>query len=181
MTPKLFFVLSRRLANLILTLTNTITSCLLRLPSPQACSDYMSAINSLIKLTLSGDVELNPGPTTEELPTQILESQNKMAQDVAVIKTWKSSLDQALAKLDNRLDSVDLTINSLRTETKKLQDYEIKISDLTSSVSQTELKIDNLENRSRCNNFIIYGIPEVANETLHALKEHVTVNIFKAF
>ena len=47
--------------------------------------------------------------------------------------------------------------DALRLDVQNVQD---QVSKLTSLLSQAELKIDDLENRSRRNNLVLYGVPE---------------------
>lgn len=52
------------------------------------------------------------------------------------------------------------------------------VSHLTSAISQMKKKVDDLENRSRCNNLIVYGIPEDPRENPAQLRQKVCTDVF---
>lgn len=138
--------------------------CIIVLPCPRLlCSCVYELASCLTELLLlAGDVETNPGPKTDEL----LQKLELIAGDIKEIK-------------EDRLTSIDKKLENLDVLATKISSCVEQVAHLQEVVSALELKVDDLENRSRRCNLIIYGIPENQNEDNSTLEETVTETVFK--
>lgn len=117
----------------------------------------------ILLLLLSGDVELNPGPTREQMAKieNMLEGlTNSMANVTIKLSNIKSKQEEFEKKLDNLIKSND--------------HLEKRVADFEDQNKRIEEYIDDLENRSRRSNLVFYGIPDgKRNETWEESKSHV--------
>ncbi|XP_070388030.1 uncharacterized protein [Dermacentor albipictus] len=131
---------------------------LLVLPCPRLCAvviEHAMHVHEL--LLLGGDIETNPGP---EISQQLKE----IAADIKEIK------ESRLAKMDKKLDQ-------LTKLEEKVDSCQEQIANMNILIKDMQEKIDDLENRSRRNNLLIYGLPEVEGETPLILESAVNKNI----
>ncbi|KAH7953845.1 hypothetical protein HPB49_013057 [Dermacentor silvarum] len=112
---------------------------------------------------LAGDIESNPGPTNQEVLTEI----RKVAADMADLKNDNRALNESLEAIHAKLD----TLANLEGRIAGVED---KIATLENTISSLALQVDDLENRSRRSNLIFYGIPEVENEKPDDLKRTIS-------
>nr|XP_037284169.1 uncharacterized protein LOC119176932 [Rhipicephalus microplus] len=138
--------------------------CIIVLPCPRfLCSCVYELASCLTELLLlAGDVETNPGPKTDEL----LQKLELIAGDIKEIK------EDRLTSIDKKLENLDVLATNISSCVEQ-------VAHLQEVVSALELKVDDLENRSRRCNLIIYGIPENQNEDNSTLEETVTETVFK--
>lgn len=108
-------------------------------------------------LMLCGDIESNPGPTTEQLLAQLLEGQNNIQQ---------------------RLNDIELKIKNIEASTLALKDVGKKVSDLEKTVQSLRDSVVDLEDRSRRNNLLVFGIPEKDKEMVDDLRESIIQDVF---
>ncbi|CAN7941741.1 unnamed protein product [Ixodes hexagonus] len=154
--------------------------CMVVLPCPGVlCECLVGCFDAfcLLILLLSGDVELNPGPTVSEQIETILLSQRDMTARLASIE---QRLEQSAASANERLTSIEHRIEALSFSAQKLEQCEASIESLKSQVVTLLDKVDDLENRSRRNNLIVYGINEEDNETLSSIRKAVIEDLFKS-
>ncbi|CAN7977806.1 unnamed protein product [Ixodes persulcatus] len=153
--------------------------CLVVLPCPGMCECLAGCFDAfcLFILLLSGDVELNPGPTVSEQLETILLSQRDMSARLASIEL---RLEQSAASANERLTSIEHKIEALSFSAQKLEQCEATIESLKCQVVTLLDKVDDLENRSRRNNLIVYGINEEDNETLASIKKAVIEDLFQS-
>ncbi|XP_040066090.1 uncharacterized protein LOC120839795 [Ixodes scapularis] len=144
--------------------------CLFLLPCPRSCLSVLCEFGTLPKnlLLLCGDVEVNPGPTLET----ILQKLDIISADVREIK-----LSQAETK--SRLETIELQIKSLEGLRSAVNQNQDRTKQLESTVASLVYKIDDLENRSRRNNLIIFGLSELPNEDSSKLEERVTKEVLE--
>lgn len=95
---------------------------------------------------LSGDIETNPGPTLELIVKQL----GEIAIDLKEIK------EERLTDIDKKLDS--------------LANLEIKVTSCQQQIANLEARIDDLKNRSRRSNIIVYELPESEEEKSESLR-----------
>ncbi|CAN7981006.1 unnamed protein product [Ixodes pacificus] len=145
---------------------------LLRLPCPlrivTPCSSLLDWLRVCLTLLIrSGDVEMNPGPDedTQALLKQILEGQAKIAADITQIKCDQASLQTKLDGFEERLTVIDSNLSQLPAFDNKLWCLEDRIVALEVAVAQLTDKNEDLENQSRRNNLILYGLEEADNES----------------
>ncbi|XP_029833713.2 uncharacterized protein LOC115318140, partial [Ixodes scapularis] len=145
--------------------------CLIMLPCPRylccVLGDVLQSLKSL--LLLCGDVESNPGPV--ELK-DIMDKLNVIACDVQEIKTSQKEACRRLGAIEAKLKEID----SVKAASIK-QDR--KIEKLENTVSTLVDKMDDLENRGRRNNLIIFGLEETENENSNSLEARVSKTIIE--
>ncbi|CAN7949144.1 unnamed protein product, partial [Ixodes pacificus] len=129
-------------------------------------------------LQLSGDVEQNPGPTVKELLAQVLENQTQMTRELSAIKENQNHAEDKVQQLNEKLAAVEEKMSVLETTANQFPAHQHKISLFENLVAKMDDRIDDLENRSRRNNIIVYDVPEAANETAESLQSQVVNGIF---
>lgn len=134
------------------------------------CHDFFSLL-----LMLSGDVETNPGPTLEDLMQQL----TAIASDVREIKEGKTATDALIAETNARLATIEHRVDGLSNMAVSVAAFETKIVSLEKNVNFLLGKVDDLENRSRRNNLLVYGIKETADESNEGLENCVKREIFE--
>ncbi|KAK7497235.1 hypothetical protein BaRGS_00011529 [Batillaria attramentaria] len=134
-------------------------------------------------LQMSGDVELNPGPPKSVEKT----IQTRLTTERKNSETGEPSLGDVMAKLgsmeisiDSKLDSLRSEVNdtctTLKSDMNDLKEEVLNLKarneellqenlDLRDRLHEMDSKIDDLENRSRRNNLLFYGISRPENET----------------
>lgn len=118
-------------------------------------------------LVLSGDVEVNPGPDMKI----IMEQLKAIAKDIQDIKNEKVTTNDRLSAIEQKLES----FSTLQTTVSACQE---KITELEANIKTISKKLDDLENRSRRANLIIYGIEEKDTENSEILERVVSDEIF---
>ncbi|KAH6944553.1 hypothetical protein HPB50_003868 [Hyalomma asiaticum] len=107
---------------------------------------------------LCGDVELNPGPSSSE---QIL-----------------SELLKGQREIKTRLDEFESRFKKFEYSTSAIADVCSIARNLERKVVSLELKLAELEDRSRRNSLLVFGVKEKADETREDLEESVLKNVF---
>lgn len=117
---------------------------LIVLPCPRLlCEPLCNLACCLRELLLpAGDVETNPGPNLKQIALQL----TQIAGDLKEIK-------------EERLTAIESKLEKLAALDEQILDCTTKVSALQTIISGLELKLDDLENRSRRSNLIVYGIP----------------------
>ncbi|XP_077553111.1 uncharacterized protein LOC144167823 [Haemaphysalis longicornis] len=138
----------------------TSNRCLIQLTCPQsvflACLVIRNFVVSL--LMLCGDIESNPGPTVEELLDELLTGQKN---------------------IQTRLDAIEAKLKQVEAAASAIKEVNVKVSSLERTVQYLEHKVIDLEDRSRRNNIIVFGIPEDEKETADALANTIVEGVFK--
>lgn len=165
------------------------------LPCPhtvfQCACDCVSVIKLL--LCLSGDVEENPGPTTDkmfsemkkiiesqkEILNKVVDRQQDILKTVTEVREKQNSADASFKQLETRLSTIEGKLSDVGETRKTVQALENEVCNLHSQMRSLTIKFDNLENRSRKNNLIVRGIKEVEHETEHTLLNNINENIFQ--
>ncbi|XP_075553443.1 uncharacterized protein LOC142586063 isoform X1 [Dermacentor variabilis] len=146
---------------------------LLVLPSPhclfQCCVDLSRVIFVLLKL--SGDIEENPGPDQDKL--------DAILSTVTAIKTSQHQLESGLLSVQVRLTEIETNLASLQLYNEKVLKCKEAINTMNREMARLSNKLEDLENRSRRNNLIIYGLKEGDNESPAILEKRVMHDIFK--
>lgn len=107
---------------------------------------------------LSGDVEPNPGPPIEEALKEILDGQKN---------------------IQDRLEAIETKLKNVEECTAVIKQFHNKFSQLENSIKALENQMVDLEDRSRRNNLIVFGLPEVVNETAEGLAKSVIEDLFQ--
>lgn len=80
--------------------------------------------------------------------------------------------------VQKRLSLIENTLASLSDCKEKVEKCEATVNAVQKQVAQLCSKMDDLENRSRRNNIVIYGIPENDDEGPESLRKYVENEIF---
>ncbi|XP_064470754.1 uncharacterized protein LOC135385393 [Ornithodoros turicata] len=104
-------------------------------------------------LYIAGDVELNPGPTLEEMIADIRQGQLRKDAVLESIRENQKDIDLRLANIETKVTVIDNIQSSIVSHEEVIAELKSQIADMTH-------KLDDLENRSRRNNLIIRGLPE---------------------
>lgn len=112
------------------------------------------------RLLLGGDIETNPGPAQDQIASALKE----IAADIKFIK------EKRLVDIDKKLDA----LSRLEEKVSLCQD---ELVSMKRAYELLERKVDDLENRSRRSNLIVYGLPEVDGETSEILEQAVNKTI----
>lgn len=128
--------------------------CLIMLPLPAKCVDVISLLWFDLKLLIYGNIGQYLGPSTEELLQLILETQTQINSKLSLYKNL-------VAATCARLEGIEITVRILEPTMK-----------------QQEKKIDELNDRARRNNVIVYKVPEILNETKGVIGNALVKGIF---
>ncbi|XP_040357426.2 uncharacterized protein LOC121046817 [Ixodes scapularis] len=158
--------------------------CLLLFPCPSVffallleCLDVLRSL-----LLLSGDVELNPGPMTVAQATQLddvckllqdlnaraiksQEGQSSLIKTVEEIKKNQQSIEAKINEFGSRLLLVESKISALEIVDHDFQEMQGVAEALQNNNVNLLERLNELEDRSRRDNLIIHGLPDVASET----------------
>ncbi|XP_040063739.2 uncharacterized protein LOC120838065 [Ixodes scapularis] len=146
---------------------------LIVLPHPQRLLCIFAECFDLCNLLLlSGDIESNPGPDTEETLQKLLVGQNKIFEAIKEIKFTQR-------KVEERIGAIEETVESFKSVSKNFDIFSSTVLTLKQTVSSLENKVDDLENRMRRNNLIFFGIPENLNETKRDLEKVIISEILE--
>ncbi|XP_040359711.2 uncharacterized protein LOC121047998, partial [Ixodes scapularis] len=150
------------------------------LPCPrvlvQCVYDCLSVTGMLLKL--SGDVEENPGPITEKMFFEMLQTQKEILKKVNEIQVKQDTSEINIQKLQNRLDTIEEKLQMVDETSGRLGQIETRLTGHDHEITSLYKQVDDLENRSRRNNLIIRGISEAAPETEEVLVRSVTHEVF---
>lgn len=123
-------------------------------------------------LKLSGDVEENPVPDEQKLD-QILST-------VTEIKATQTALQGGFEGVQFRLSEIEDTLASLKLCNEKVQKCEESVVVMHKELFQITKRLDALENRSRRNNIVTYGLKEENNESASELQKKVENNLLRS-
>ncbi|KAH8008776.1 hypothetical protein HPB51_004166 [Rhipicephalus microplus] len=157
--------------------------CLLLFPCPSVfCEIIYECVLVSKQLLLCGDVKTNPGPNSEVLAAitnlstklesrhadvlqqfaDLKKNQEKLTRTVSELATWMDALESVVDTLDRGPSAADITnIVSAAVQSKKCG-IEVKDS-----------RMDKLEDRSRRDNLIFYGIADNETKTWEQSEAHV--------
>ncbi|KAH8035044.1 hypothetical protein HPB51_004285 [Rhipicephalus microplus] len=142
--------------------------CLVLLPCPRSLLLVLSAVYDCFVdlLPHCGDVESNPGPT-EAMFQKILDEIRLLKESSGTATQRLSETCDKLSAIERKLDELSGTVTSYTTKVDKLQQQ----------VDSLVYKIEDLENRSRRGNLIVYGIKEMKDEKVELLEQKVSNDI----
>nr|XP_037276086.1 uncharacterized protein LOC119169097 [Rhipicephalus microplus] len=117
-------------------------------------------------LLICGDVEVNPGPSTEATLQQLLAGQSIIKDKLNAIETVQAANKLAINDLGDRIKSLETKFTNLDEIKSSLAECVVQCETQARVLKSLTSKVDDLENRSRRCNLIFHGIPdEGANET----------------
>lgn len=163
----------------------TSNRCEFRFPCPQVLFLILNDCISVVDLLLQcGDVELNPGPTSDALVKQLAEMnavlrelksqtnslgsrQESILSTVQTIQTGQQDISDQLADLSSRMTVVE----GLKTVVDKVNQ---ELVALKAENLELRARLDDIENQSRRNNLVFHGITDVSAETWAQSETKVT-------
>ncbi|XP_075527050.1 uncharacterized protein LOC142559320 [Dermacentor variabilis] len=155
---------------------------LIVLPCPQAVVDCISDCFSIaaLLLSLSGDVEKNPGPITEVMCREMLQNQKDILSKLTAVQDKQDSFETRILDMQSRILLIESKVQSLDETRNRLATLEGIVADHSVETSTLVKHLDDLDNRSRRNNLIIRGIKEEDHENEETLLSKVKDEIFSA-
>ena len=115
------------------------------------------------RIQLCGDVELNPGPTETRLAqSKLSAAQGKLNLDTGITTTLNQimkEIKESRVAMTEKIDELGVKLES------KYQELKTDMSIMKQELDSTRKKLDDLENRSRRNNIVVYGVAESGQET----------------
>ncbi|XP_077522714.1 uncharacterized protein LOC144133474 [Amblyomma americanum] len=147
-----------------------------------ASSFCLHAHFASLLLILSGDIELNPGPTENNAPPtlesisqailRIESSQNTILSELALIRSTQTTIEDSARRLSSRVEVLEKIV-----ENNPENDAASKATpDMTKHSSDVKLlttKYDDAENRLRRSNLLFFGITDDLGETWAQSEERV--------
>ncbi|XP_077491262.1 uncharacterized protein LOC144101915 [Amblyomma americanum] len=138
-----------------------------------SCSGYIGLFQR--KLLLAGDVEQNPGPLSAGQEKQMFDTimtipviqqqQTEILDELRSIRLEQKNLEEKLTKLAEKVKSVEDNVSlvlPLKPEVERLSQSSQKLAVACAALESSH---DDLENQSRRNNLIFYGIHDKATES----------------
>lgn len=130
-----------------------------------------------IVLLLSEDLEMNPGPQIDEQLPAIFENQNASSIE---LKSIGEKLGLHISNTNKRLASIEGKIESLSQTAQRVDICEHAVAKTNDDQMASVMnKTDNIKNRSRQNNLIVYGVNECETELPNSLRGAVLTGIFE--
>ncbi|XP_064476875.1 protein unc-13 homolog C-like [Ornithodoros turicata] len=128
------------------------------------CTDIVRSL-----LIMAGDVESNPGPTTEEMMKEVLSNQKRDSKLMNEIRCDQKKIRKEISRNSNQLAELTERVKRVESLGDELIQSNHKVAELQQSVAQLLTRVDDLENRSRRNNLVIYGLQESEAESSSSL------------
>ncbi|XP_040065367.1 uncharacterized protein LOC120839178 isoform X2 [Ixodes scapularis] len=129
-------------------------------------------------LLLCGDVELNPGPLSVAQENQLVEAmqlipsmhegQKTVINELKAIKDLQTTFERKLEGLFSRIAIIESDVAAIKPLRGEFEELKASNRELDTQLRTTALRQEELENQSRRNNLLIYGLPDVAAETWEA-------------
>lgn len=102
-----------------------------------------------------------------------------MAATIKAILTKQGEIEQNIASITKRLEGLESQLTAMNTLKTRFDNLETVVERLEKNASYLLNNVDDLENRSRRNNIIIYGLTEERNETNQGLADKIQKELFK--
>lgn len=109
--------------------------------------------------------------------SELLQGQSKMTSTIEAVLTAQNKIEDKLSTLTERLDRFEKQLTDLNAIGSKVQFLEASVSKIDEQLSGLMRKVDELENRGRRNNLVVYGLEEPNKETYEQLEASVKDDI----
>ncbi|XP_072140450.1 uncharacterized protein [Dermacentor andersoni] len=151
--------------------------CLLLFPCPSVFFASLCECAFVARLLiLSGDVELNPGPATDAqykellaaisaLSAKIDSRHTEVMSGLAELKEKQAQLTNQVSDLTTRLTTVESLVESLELNPSSADIPAVVAHAVKTENASLLTCLDDLEDRSRRDNLIFYGISDTPSET----------------
>uniref|UniRef100_A0A6B0V1R4 Putative transposase domain-containing protein n=1 Tax=Ixodes ricinus TaxID=34613 RepID=A0A6B0V1R4_IXORI len=159
------------------------------LPCPRTCVLLLQeCIDVTFDLLSCGDIESNPGPdeggtdtplTMKEMAKSILVTQNVIINDLGVIKTSQQQFESKFDSLAKRVEQIEVIVQDTNEVKDQVVGLQQSVTSMQEDLFECQRKLRSLEDYSRRNNLVVFGIPEDNNETADTLKSKVLDGVFE--
>lgn len=129
-------------------------------------------------LSLSWDVETNPGLIIEDKCKGLLQNQKEILSKLALVQQKKDSFETRFVDMQNRLHVIETKVESLVETWNSLATLETIVAGRSIETASLIKHVHDLDNRQ--NNLIITGIVEDENEKEETLVSKAKYAIFCA-
>uniref|UniRef100_A0A4D5RD82 Putative tick transposon n=1 Tax=Ixodes scapularis TaxID=6945 RepID=A0A4D5RD82_IXOSC len=138
---------------------------------------YSLAVARFVKqrLLMAGDIEANPGPLTSTQEKQLVdamllipgmnEGQKAMLNELKAIREMQTSFERKLEGLSSRITAIESEMTMVKSLRDEVADIKTANLELDTQLRMTTAQQDEVQNQSRRNNLIFYGLADKANET----------------
>ncbi|XP_070395933.1 uncharacterized protein [Dermacentor albipictus] len=145
------------------------------LPCPAVCLSLIDEAWNVLLLLLAGDVEVNPGPSGIEL--MLKNMQETLQASITSVSVSQTSLEKTM---NDRFDKLNDVLTVIAKHTEQLDQLRSEVNSLKETIHNQQKKLNDLEDRSRRRNLIIFGLEEPTNESAGDLRKRVLDDIFCA-
>lgn len=124
---------------------------------------------TVILILLAKDVEQNPGPDTDDRikMNTMLASQEELKRKIENLATAHDKLEYTV---NARMDDVMIAIKEQKVEIKVPQ---TEVTALKGNLQLHQMRLDDLEDRSRRRNLVLFGFPEPDRENAPELRKKI--------
>ncbi|XP_040077617.1 uncharacterized protein LOC120849453 [Ixodes scapularis] len=109
----------------------------------------------------------------------ILDNQSNMSKQLQEVKAGQDSLRQEMTGINAKIAGFKDALANIEKEMAQVTSLKKSVAILERTVRQQNYRLIDLENRSRRNNLVIFGLPEKDNESTEELKQTVTKDVFQ--
>lgn len=131
-------------------------------------------------LLLAGDVERNPGPgdvaELKAMMKTMMESQNHLKITIDKLSASQSQLEKTVS---SKMAEISDVLRTIQEQSAQIKDIHADLSTLKEEFYFQQKRLDDLEDRSRRRNLVIFGFTEPDREDLADLRTRVVDGIFK--
>nr|XP_054926133.1 uncharacterized protein LOC129384598 isoform X2 [Dermacentor andersoni] len=146
---------------------------LVLLPCPRTCLGCAYSCYCSCMLLVCGDIEMNPGPTVDEMFQRLIEGQKD-------IRSRLEATERALGNFGDRLNKIEANIKDLQMKTDGIDNISKALNGVQDALTRHQDRLDDLEDRSRRSNLIVFGVKEDPIESESDLRRKVIDDLFSA-
>lgn len=104
--------------------------------------------------------------------------QKALREDIQQIKDSHTSFSRQLETFHKKMEEIQDTLRTVPQNKAKIDRLEVVLQSVESTVRSQARKLVDLEDRSRRNNLLVFGIQEDRNETEEELRKKVLLDVF---
>nr|XP_037285107.1 uncharacterized protein LOC119178048 [Rhipicephalus microplus] len=136
-------------------------------PCPQVLLQHVNECFDVLKLLLSGDVELNPGPTKpRQGGTQLIEDgQARILNSIGSLTSKHAELNATVTNISERLSSMENRVEVLEEHAEDITTVKESIGTLQNENTLLKVRLSDLEDRARRDNLLFFNVPDNPSET----------------
>lgn len=159
------------------------------------CDIFCDCVHVSKLLLVCGDVEVNPGPSDDEncavlaaiatLSAKAESRHEDVMRSFSELKATQEALANKVSDLSTRLETLETVVETLQSSAPPTDIPEIVATAVSAEHSELRSRLDDLEDRSRRDNLLFYGVDDNASETwaetenlvLDLIKNHLKLDI----